>query len=417
MRMFGQALPDDAIANCGIGPRLDYHAENMALARPTNTFSDTLEVSIAGVRIVLAHAPGETPDQIMVWLPDKKALLPADNIYRAFPNLYTIRGTAYRDVMEWVDSLDQMRDLEAEFLVPCHTRPLSGKEAIAETLTAYRDAIQFVHDQTVRGLNLGWTPDEIVERVRLPAHLKNHPWLQEYYGTVAWSVRGVFDGYLGWFDGDAVNLYPLAPAERARRFAEAIKGGRPLVEQAKQALEQGDFQWGAELARMWTRIEPESADARDTLAACFEGLAAREHNANARNYYLTQAAEWRGGLRITPPDTSAPPDEFIDSLPIDAFMRGMPTRLNPERARDVNEVVAFHFTDTATYYTVHVRNGVAEVRNRAAIDPAMQITTTTKTWKRIATNKTNPAIAFATGDIQVDGGIVRVANFLSLFER
>lgn len=417
MRMFGQALPDTSFVNCGIGPRLDYHAENMALARPTATFSDSLEVTVAGLRIVLFHNPGETPDQIAVWLPDKKVLLPADNIYRAFPNLYTIRGTPYRDVMEWVASLDRMRDLGAEFLVPSHTRPLSGEDAIAETLTAYRDAIQFVHDQTVRGLNLGWTPDEIVERVRLPSHLADHPWLQEYYGTVAWSARGVFDGYLGWFDGDATSLNPLAPTERARRFSESFTRGRPLAEQAVDALRGREYQWAAELARMWTRLEPNSPEARNTLAACFEGLASEQQNANARNYYLTQASEWRGSLRITPPDASAPPDGFVDSLPIDAFMRAMPTRLDPEKAGTINEIVLFHFTDLGMDYTVHVRRGVAEVRPRRAANPDMRITTTTTTWKRIATNKANPALAFAAGEVQVDGGIVRVVNFLRLFER
>ena len=171
LRMFGQCLDPGRQSSCAIGPKLDYHAENIALARPTVTFHDKLEVTIAGVRLVLFHAPGETPDQIAVWLPDKRVLIPADNIYEAFPNLYTIRGTTNRDVMSWVNSLDAMRDLEADFLVPCHTRPLAGKEAIAATLTDYRDAIQFVHDQTVRNMNRGLSPDEIVQAVRLPERL------------------------------------------------------------------------------------------------------------------------------------------------------------------------------------------------------------------------------------------------------
>ena len=417
MRMFGQMLPPEDEANSGIGMRLDYRPDNIALARPTKTFSDTLDVTIAGVRLHLVHAPGETPDQIFVWLPDRKVLLPGDNIYQAFPNLYTIRGTANRDVMDWVNSLDAMRDLGAEFLVPSHTRPLADKEQIEETLTAYRDAIQYVHDQTVRGLNMGKTPDELAASIALPPVLANHPWLGEYYGTVAWSVRGIYDGYLGWFDGDASTLNPLPPDERARRLADALAKSQPLPEQSKKALADKDYQWAAELARDWVRVEPDSKEARDTLAASFEALGAQQSNANARNYYLSQAMEWRGDLKIEPTNPALVPDTFLEDLPVDAFMNAMAVRLNPEKAKDADALVQFSFTDISEDYTVHVRNCVAEVRKRAVANPGMKITTTAKAWKWIASKKTNAAVAYASGDIQVDGGVSGVVTFLGYFER
>ena len=111
------------------------------------------------MKLELVHAPGETNDQLFVWLPEKRVLLPGDNFYRAFPNLDTIRGTLYRDVLQWVESLDRMRERRPEHLVPSHTRPLSGADAIHAALTDYRDAIQFVHDQTIRGINRGHERD------------------------------------------------------------------------------------------------------------------------------------------------------------------------------------------------------------------------------------------------------------------
>ncbi len=223
-RMFGNLLPrgEDGVVNAGIGPFLDLRT--VSLIRPNLTFDDRLEVELAGIRLELVHAPGETDDQIFVWLPEKKVLLPGDNIYKAFPNLYTIRGTPYRDVLDWVRSLDRMRALEPEHVVPSHTRPFSGRDNVRQILTAYRDAIQFVHDQTIRGINRGLTPDELVATVRLPPHLAEHPYLAEHYGTVEWSVRSVFSGYLGWFDGDAATLSPASPAERARGLAELAGG-------------------------------------------------------------------------------------------------------------------------------------------------------------------------------------------------
>jgi len=183
-RMFGNQLPasgPDRFVNAGIGPALELaHGEGtVTLIRPNRTFAHRLDTEICGVAVELVHAPGETPDQIFVWLPERSVLMPGDNVYKAFPNLYTIRGTPYRDVLDWVRSLDAMRALGAEHLVPSHTRPVSGREAVAEILTAYRDAIQYVHDQTVRGMNRGLGPDELVEEIELPPHLKSHPYLAE----------------------------------------------------------------------------------------------------------------------------------------------------------------------------------------------------------------------------------------------
>lgn len=184
-RMFGTSLDNDAHINCGIGPRLDADENTTrSLLRPTVTFKDELEVEVEGIKLKLIHAPGETNDQLFVWIADRKILLPGDNIYKAFPNLYTIRGTSYRDVKMWSSSLDKMRFLNPEILIPSHTQPIKGAEKIQGILRDYRDAIQFVHDQTIRNINKGLTPDELAEKVILPEHLSTSPFLQEFYGRV-----------------------------------------------------------------------------------------------------------------------------------------------------------------------------------------------------------------------------------------
>lgn len=130
------------------------------------------------MNLKLIHVPGETQDQIAIWMPEKKALFCADDFYRAFPNLYAIRGTEFRDLMSWVQSVDKMRYLRPDYLIPSHTEPLVGSQVIFDVLTAYRDAILFVHDQTLRYINRDTPPDEIVELVRLPTSLANNPYLQ-----------------------------------------------------------------------------------------------------------------------------------------------------------------------------------------------------------------------------------------------
>ena len=113
-----------------------------------------------------------------------KALMPGDNIYKTFPNLYTIRGTTHRDVKGWIDSIDHMKTFEPEYLFPSHTKPILGKQTIQDAMNVYRDAIQYIHDQTIRLMNQGLYPDEIADIIKLPEEIADSPYLYEFYGTV-----------------------------------------------------------------------------------------------------------------------------------------------------------------------------------------------------------------------------------------
>ncbi len=419
-RMFGAALPSegpDRLINVGIGPFLDVTqpGSTNGLIRPNKTFADELDLTLCGVPVTLVHAPGETNDQLFVWLPEQRVLMPGDNIYKAFPNLYTIRGTLYRDVLGWVQSLDRMRALEAEHLVPSHTRPVSGKREIAEILTAYRDGIQFVHDQTIRGMNEGLTPDELVEVVVLPPHLKNHPYLQELYGTVEWSVRAVYSGYLGWFNGDSATLSPAGPAERAAGFAELAGGVEGLLGAARVAVEAERYAWAAELATQVMRVDPGLEEARALKARALRELGRRSISPNGRNYYLTQALELEGAVELELDFNPENALALIGTIPIGDFIAAMPARLDPGKSESTNLIVGFRFPDVDEGYTIHVRRGVAEFRPRFPDAPDLVITADSGVWKEVVIGLRNPALAFASGDVEVDGSTLDLVGFLRLF--
>jgi alkyl sulfatase BDS1-like metallo-beta-lactamase superfamily hydrolase len=423
-RMFGNALPKsgpDRFVNAGIGPALELaHGEGtLTLIRPNRTFADRLSTEICGVEVEMVHAPGETADQIFVWLPERRVLMPGDNVYKAFPNLYTIRGTPYRDVLDWVRSLDAMRELEAEHLAPSHTRPVSGKEKVAEILTAYRDAIQYVHDQTVRGMNQGLTPDELVEEIELPPHLKSHPYLAELYGTVEWSVRSIFAGYLGWFGGDTATLSPAPPAERAAGYVALAGGREALLAAAVGALEEGRSEWAAELASHVLRLEPEDRKARQIKAAALRDLGQRSTSPNGRNYYITQALELEGAVEVKPPL----PDESVigiaRTLPIRSFIAAMPANLDPEKSADVERVMGFRFPDVQEAYALHVRRGVAELIEGIPDDADVSLTMNSGVWIEVVLGARSFPVAVARGDIVMEGGALDVPSvlaFLALFQ-
>jgi len=414
MRMFGTFLKNGELENCGIGPFLMFNdITTISYIRPNKTFSDeTLKVNIAGINLELIHAPGETDDQIVIWMPDKKVLIAADNYYKSFPNLYTIRGTSYRDVLAWVRSLDKMRLLKADYLIPCHSRPITGSGYIDNILTDYRDAIQFVHDQTIRGINRGLTPDELAETVKLPRHLAEKPYLREYYGTVAWSVRNIYNGYLGWFSGNSADLNPLTLKERAKRFARLAGGNKELLEHARKAVAEQDHQWVLELTDKLLQITPNMSEALELKALSLRALALQNGNANARNYYLSQAYEAEGMLKLTQAKIDA---DLAHRVPLAAIFAGMSVKLNPAKSADIDKVAGFYFPDTKEAFTVHVRRGVAIVEPRFPENADITVTVNSYKWKEIATKLANPAVALVKGDVKTEGGIINLVDFLGLF--
>jgi len=417
MRMFGNFLPKGELINDGVGPFLKYDKDKtIGPLLPNKTFSThEINLVIAGVRLKLVHAPGETHDQIFIWLPDKKTLLCADNFYKSFPNLYTIRGTSPRGVMDWVHSLDEMRSLNADYLIPSHTRPIIGRERILRTLTDYRDAIQFVHDQTIRGMNRGLTPNELVERVKLPGRLAEKPYLKEYYGSVALSVRGIFDNYLGWFSGNPTDLRPLDPYQKALHLASLAGGAENLMDNAKKAVSQGDYQWALFLTEQLTRLMPQDKDVKQLRALVLRRLASKEINAPARNYYLTSALEVEGKLQIGRVPTNKNKD-LVDSIPLASIFNAMAIELNPKKSIDVNRCVGFMFPDTHEAFTVHVRCGVAEIKPSFPENPDIVVTVNSNVWKEIVSGIRNPALAFSRGDIKVKGGLIKLVRFLNMFK-
>jgi uncharacterized sulfatase len=262
--------------------------------KPTHMLSEARkEIEIAGVKLHLVAATGETYDQLYVWLPEKRVLFSGDNFYKSWPNLYTIRGAPYRDVREWANSVDKMLKEEPHFLVAGHTRPIVGKKRIAETLTNYRDAIRFVFDKTIEGMNKGLTPDELVDYVKLPEHLAEKDYLRPYYGNPAWAVRSIFNAYLGWFDGNPTSLFPLSPWEEARRVAELAGGTDALLAKARQALAERDYQWTAQLCDHLIALDAAASEPKRIKAEALEALGEQLLTATGRNYYLTVAQELR----------------------------------------------------------------------------------------------------------------------------
>lgn len=414
-RQFGVFLSKEHTPCSGLGPSLRVNRNNQKLVFPTRVFEDSLELTVGDVTLQLVSAPGETDDQIFIWIPEQKVLLGADNYYPAFPNLYTIRGTTPRPVLQWVHSLDKMRDLHAEYLVLGHTEPVIGSERIDELLTMYRDTIQFIHDSTVRGMNKGKTPDQLVDEITLPAHLLEYSELREFYGSVSQSVRAIYDGYLGWFDGNASNLEKLSPKTRGQKIAQLAGGTDLLVQEARKALENEEYQWAAELTDMLLELIPDRGDVKQIKIEALTELGLRSYNSNNRSYYLSQANELKENFRY-PKKPLQTRLAFAHAMPLDNFFMNMTILLKPERCKDKTYSVNVRIKDKDVAYKIEIRKSIAEIRVGAAFNPVLSIETEEKIWKEIVIGARDCEEVIQTGELELDGDQSLFDEFIALFQ-
>jgi uncharacterized sulfatase len=263
-----------------------------AQVQPTHKFSEERrKLEIAGVKLELVAAPGETDDQLYVWLPDRRVVFAGDNFYKSWPNTYPLRGTARRDIRQWADSIDKMVKEQPLHLVGGHTRPMLN--SATEVLTNYRDALRHVHAKTIEGAQKFLTPDELVEYAKLPPHLAKLDYLGDYYGSVWGSIREIYAQHVGWFDGDPLSLHRLPPREQSERMAKLAGGVDGLLAKSKEALLDNDPVWAAQLAQHALRLQPESKTVKFLLAEALDVVGERTFNAPARNYTLAYAAKLR----------------------------------------------------------------------------------------------------------------------------
>jgi uncharacterized sulfatase len=263
-----------------------------AQVAPTHTFSeDRFELDIAGVKLELVKAPGETDDQLYVWYKDQRIVFAGDNFYQSWPNVYPLRGTARRSTRDWILSIDSMVKENPLHVVGGHTPPVLN-DAL-DVLTNYRDAIQHVYDKTIEGASNYMTPDELVEYAALPAKFAKLDYLGDYYGSVEGTIRDIYAQDLGWFDGDVLNLHRESPLKQSQRIADLVGGVGVLFGKAQKALKGGDALGAAQLAQHVIRLQPENKEGHALMADALFIVGEDTFNAPMRNMTISTANRYK----------------------------------------------------------------------------------------------------------------------------
>ena len=263
-----------------------------------------------GVEIEFQMAPGtEAPAEMHFYFPKFRALCMAENATHNLHNLLTLRGALVRDPHGWAGYLTEAIDTftdRTDVVFASHHWPTWGKERIVEFLSLQRDLYAYLHDQTLRQLNQGFTGIEIAETFQMPPALEKAWHAHGYYGSVSHNVKAVYQRYMGWFDGNPGRLWAHPPEAIGPRYVEAMGGLDRVVEIARTAFDEGDFRWAATLLDHAIFTDKDHAAARELYADTLEQLAYGAENAVWRNFFLSGATELREGNFGTPTQTASP---------------------------------------------------------------------------------------------------------------
>ena len=413
----------DGLVNVGLGRflRNPKHAPFTPGHVPAqHMFDEPTEVQIAGLRVKFIPAPSDATDSITIWFPELK--LAVNNLlWPALFNVFAIRGEEYRDPRILLQGLDELGDLGADYLLGAHGPPIEGHQLIHDSITDYRDTIQFMWDQTVRGANLGLTLDELVAFVQLPSQFIQRYVTTQFYGLVEHHVRQIYTGLFGWFDEDESKLLPTPSPERAQKLIAGF-GGKPNVRSAiDKALEESDYRWAIELSTWLVRCELNPggrADAgkqedRDRLAESLRGVGQTTTSSNVRNWCLTRALELEGtlslerfrGHRFRAAEVLNRP--AVESVPI------LRVLLVPEKAADFNQEVRISFDDgTATGLRIRNQVAVPTDGNNAEITLAISH----HHWAGVLGGKIELAQLVSEGDAQATPDKDQVLRFFDCFD-
>jgi alkyl sulfatase BDS1-like metallo-beta-lactamase superfamily hydrolase len=406
--MYGNLLPRDPKGQIGSGLGQSTSFGKITLIEPTDYVTATGQViTVDGLDIEFQLTPDtEAPAEMNFLFPKYRALCMAENCSHNMHNLYTLRGAQVRDAKGWAHYIDEAIDLFAgryDVIFASHHWPTWGEARGREFLARQRDMYKYLHDETLRLANHGYTILEIPELIELPPELFNAWYNRGYYGSINHNVKAIYQRYLGFFDGNPANLHPLPPEEAGKCYVEFMGGADALLEKARQSFAQGDYRWVAQVVNHLVFADPANEAARNLQADTLEQLGYQAESGPWRNFYLSAAKELRDGVQ----DLAAPKGVSADALratPLEMFFDQLAVRLNGPKAAGKRYVLNLHATDLGEQYVITVEHGVLNYRRGApAADADASVTFTRKALDQVLLGEATLPQKMAAGEIKIEG--------------
>ncbi|MBI3284340.1 MAG: MBL fold metallo-hydrolase [Burkholderiales bacterium] len=418
---FGKDLPRSAkgLVDTGLGKGVAYGS--IGVLQPTVLISKaSQEMDVDGVHFIFHNVPGaEAPAELTFVIPGRKAYAGAENLAQTMHNLLPVRGAKVRDAQRWGSYLDQALEhsADAEVYFGQHNWPVWGHARIAEFIGKQRDTYQYLHDQTVRLMNAGYTPYEIADKITLPKSLASFFATRGYYGDLRHNVKAIYQFYLGAYDGNPAHLNPLPPQEAARHYVTLAGGAGKAIAAAQAAFDQGDYRWTSELLNHVVFADSGNQAAKDLLARTYDQMGYMSEAATWRNSYLTAAAELRNG----PPKKGvnrAMMLEMLAQTPIERFLEAMAAGLDGPAAEGKNLKVNLVLSDTKETFVLWIENAVLHHKRAApAADANATLSLTKPIFIKMMAGTAGVKDTLLSDDLKVAGSKIDLVRFFTLIDK
>jgi alkyl sulfatase BDS1-like metallo-beta-lactamase superfamily hydrolase len=418
--MYGSQLAKSPTGQIGAGLGATASLGTLGLIAPTHEITHTgQEEVLDGVRIQFQMTPGtECPVEMNFYFPERRALCMAENATHNLHNILTLRGAKVRDALAWAQYLQQTidmfgPDIDVEFA--SHHWPMWGHDRIIDFLKKQRDVYKYIHDQSVRLMNEGYTGVEISNMIKLPAELDQSRFNRGYYGSVKHNSRAVYQRYMGFYDANPTTLDELPPEEAAVKYVEYMGGAPAIIDKAKADFDKGQYRWVAMALKNVVFADPSNKVGKELLADAYEQMGYQAESGPWRSVYLQGAYELRNGVPSSGGTVTASPDT-IRAMSPELLFDYFGVRLNGPKAEGKKIGLNVNFTDLNKKYGLIVENGALNYGSTLIEAPDAALTLSKATLDKIQLNEISVDDAIASGDLKIDGQQQAFRDFLALLD-
>lgn len=421
--MFGDYLPiegEDGRTSCGIGafysnPYTETYTPGFIQPnRLIDEKKDEEVITIDGLTFHFYPTTSDSPDNINIWIEEENTIV-SNQVWGVMYNMYTLRGERYRNPVSNIQAIDKLLSLGADNFISAHGLPVLGKKNVAKEVGLQRDAMQYVYDQTIRYLNKGYTPDQMLQEIKIPASIASGAMANPVYGEFEHYVRGVYSGLIGWFDGDALNLHPVSRSEQSSYILAKSGGASAVLKDAQTALDDNQYAWAATLATYVLDTDGDNAEAKSIKAQAFRKMGQVTQASNTRHWYHTQAWELEGKLDKSVVAPVITRDKLM-AAPRTLVLDMLRVSIDPSKAEGIAETLVVTYTDEDISITMDVRNCIGVVSEGRAESPSAELRLPYGSMLDIVLGERSFEEVLAAGDAKVEGSMEKFQAIMGVCE-
>ena len=419
MYQYGTLLKPGVKGRMAMGIGLGQSVGETGLLPPTYTVARDETVKIDGVEVQFQLTPGtEAPAEMNAYFPKYRALWLAENCTGTMHNLYTLRGAQVRNADDWARYIlqaEQKFGEKTDVVFQSHNWPHWDTEKIKDYMENTAAIYQYINDQTLHYINLGYTSAEISNTLTLPDKLNQVWYMRQYYGTLSHNIKAVYQRYMGWYSANPADLNPLSKEDSARKLVEYMGDVDAVLKKARADYEAGNYQWVAEITNQLVYADPSNQEARNLCADALEQLGYQAESGTWRNAYLTGALELRSGNQ-SEKSVSSHSKDARQNMTVAMMLSYIDICTDAKAAAEDDFTLNLTVTDTDEQFYINRKSGVLliyEGDSREGADCTISCTKEQFTGL-MAGNADAAGKARVTGDETVPG---RMVKYMTPFER